>query len=148
MVRYLGIDYGSKRIGLAIGDSQLRLATPLTTVQAAGTLAGDARLVLEAAHGFDVQAYVVGLPLNMDGTEGAQAELSRRFGEQVGRQGGRPVHYWDERLSSEAARELLVAADLTRKKKKARLDRVAAQVILQEFLDGLATEAADNACGA
>ena len=84
---------------------------------------------------YEVEAFVVGLPLNMDDTEGKQAKIARRFGDELARATGKPVRFWDERLSSVAARELLEGAKLTRKKRKARIDRVAAQVILQSFLD-------------
>ncbi len=80
-------------------------------------------------------ALVVGLPLNMDGSEGDQAKLTRRFGDKLAQVSGLAVHYWDERLSSVTARRLMIPAELSRKKRKARLDRVAAQVILQSFLD-------------
>ena len=77
---------------------------------------------------------VVGRPLNMDGTEGPQARQTRAFGDRLAQDTGLPVHYFVERLSSIAAAERLQAADLTRKKTKARKDRVAAQVILEGFL--------------
>ncbi len=132
---FLGIDYGGKRIGLAISDAAGRMALPLTTLQAHGTLAQHVTAVIAAGEDFDIEAFVVGLPLNMDGTEGKQAKLARRFGTELERVAGKPVHYADERLSSHAAAELLQPAKLTRKKKKHRLDRIAAKVMLQEFLD-------------
>jgi putative Holliday junction resolvase len=135
MPRFLGIDHGKKRIGLAVSDPGATLASPLTTVAASGRLSDQVAAVLSCAKEYDIGAFVVGLPLNMDDTEGDQAKTVRRFGAELGRVGGKPVHYWDERLSSHAAEELLRPAELTRKKRKARLDRVAAQVILQGFLD-------------
>ncbi len=135
MPRYIAVDYGSKRIGLAVGDADIRLATPLTTVAASGNLTTDAKAVLAHVDDYGADELVVGLPLNMDDTEGPQAKESRRFGEELARQSGKPVHYWDERLSSIEAVERLAPAELTTKKQRARVDRVAAQVILQEFLD-------------
>jgi len=135
MPRFLGIDHGKKRIGLAVSDPDATLASPLTTVAASGRLSDQVAAVLSCAKEYDIDAFVVGLPLNMDDTEGDQAKTVRRFGAELGRVSGKPVHYWDERLSSHAAEELLRPAELTRKKRKARLDRVAAQVILQGFLD-------------
>jgi putative Holliday junction resolvase len=132
---YVGVDYGSKRIGLAVSDAGGRLALPLSTVEVRGNLRSQASAVLTAVADYDVDAFVVGLPLNMDGTEGPQVRLTRRFGEELQRATDKTVHFRDERLSSHAAAELLQPADLTRKKKKRRLDRIAAQVLLQEYLD-------------
>jgi len=135
MTRYLGIDYGTKRIGLAVGDPPSAPPAPLTTLASRGNVEDDARAVLGVAVQYDIAEFVVGLPLNMDDSEGPQATLTRRFGDALARAAGLPVHYVDERLSSFAAEELLRPAELTRAKKKARADRVAAQVILQTFLD-------------
>jgi len=135
MPRYLAIDHGSKRIGLAVGDTETRLPAPVVGVPGTGTAESDARAVMAAARDFDADAFVLGLPLNMDGTEGPQAKLVREFGDVLARQSGLPVHYVDERLSSETARGKLIGGDLTRKKRKARLDGIAAQAILQDFLD-------------
>lgn len=135
MPRFLGIDHGTKRIGLAVSDPCATIASPLTTVAASGNLSEEVAAVLTCAKEYDIDAFVVGLPLNMDDTEGDQAKTVRRFGAELGRISGKVVHFWDERLSSHAAEELLRPAELTRKKRKARLDRVAAQVMLQGFLD-------------
>ena len=136
MSRYIGIDYGTKRIGLAIGDDRDKIATPITTVEARGRVDDHVGAVLSVANEYDVDAFVVGLPLNMDDTEGPQAKLTRKFGESLAQESGKPTHYFDERLSSHAAQELLRPAELTRKKRKSVQDAVAAQVILQGFLDG------------
>jgi putative Holliday junction resolvase len=132
---FLGIDYGSRRIGLAVSDGGGRMALPLTTVAACGDLAAQVAAVLSASKGYDIHEYVIGLPLNMDDSEGPQARLVRRFGDALMAATGKPVRYFDERLSSRTAEELLQPAELTRGKKKKRLDRVAAQVVLQGFLD-------------
>lgn len=134
-MRFLGIDYGGKRIGLAVGDTDNGIASPLTTIPATGKFTENAQRVLDASKGFDIDAYVVGMALNMDDSEGKQAKISRKFGAALKEIAGKPVHFWDERLSSFAADELLDAGEMTRGKRKARRDRVAAQVILQEFLD-------------
>jgi putative Holliday junction resolvase len=134
MQRFLGIDYGTKRIGLAVGDDLIRIASPIETIEACGEVAEHVRAVMSAAEAYGVDAFLVGLPLNMDGTEGEQAKITRRFGDELGRVTGKPVHYFDERLSSSAAQELLRPADLTRRKRKSIQDAVAAQVILQGFL--------------
>ncbi len=135
MNRFFAVDYGAKRIGLAVGDDHNKIATPVKTVESRGTLDDQIEAVVAVASAFDVDAFVVGLPYNMDDTEGEQAKRTRRFGDALGRSTGKPVHYFDERLSSHAAREMLRPAELTRKKRKAVQDAVAAQIILQTFLD-------------
>ena len=139
MTRYLGIDYGTKQIGLAVSDTGGTLAAPLRTIRASRNLQQDIRLILQGSREYDdVEAFVVGLPLHMDGTAGVQAKLTREFANELGRVTGKPIHLWDERLSSRTADELLREHGVTRKKRKAHQDRVAAQVILQEFLDARA----------
>ena len=114
------------------------MVSPLTTVEAAGDHAAQIERILHAVEEYDVDQWVVGLPLNMDGSDSPQTKLTRRFAEALGRRVGRQVHLWDERLSSHQADEYLAQAELTSKKRKARRDRVAAQVILQSFLDARA----------
>ena len=134
MARFLGIDLGAKRIGLAISDVDEVIASPIVTMQACGRTEDDVRAILRVAQTHDAEAFVIGLPLNMDGSEGPQAKLTRSFGDRLASVSRRPIHYFDERLSSHAAVQLMIPAELTRKKKKARLDAVAAQVILHGFL--------------
>lgn len=135
MTRFLGIDYGTRRIGLAVSDGGGMLASPLTTIDIRGGMAEQVRAVLVAAEPYDVDALVVGLPMNMDDSEGPQARLARAFGDALARASGLPLYYADERLSTRVAEEMMLPADWTRKQKKARRDRIAAQVILQSFLD-------------
>lgn len=135
MTRFLGIDYGSKRIGLAVGDDEGKIASPLHTVNVHPIDAENVKAVVAIGVEYGVDAFVMGLPLNMDDTEGKQAKVTRAFGDKLAEQSGLAVHYFDERLSSVAADELLFPAELTHKKKKAVQDAVAAQVILQGFLD-------------
>jgi len=135
MACFFGIDYGVKRIGLSVCNREETIVSPVTTLRACGYVAEDASAVAACAAKYEVDAFVVGLPLNMDDTEGKQAKIARRFGGELARIADKPVHFWDERLSSLTAEELLQPAELTRKKRKARIDRIAAQVILQSFLD-------------
>jgi len=136
MARHLGIDYGRRRIGLAISDSAGRLASPSGTLPSAGEPSIDARNVVDWADREGVEAYVVGLPLNMDGTEGPQARLSRRFADALQEaSGGKSVVMWDERLSSFAADQVLDGTHLSRGKRAKHRDRIAAQIILQSYLD-------------
>jgi putative Holliday junction resolvase len=133
--RFCGIDHGEKRIGLAISDPEGTIASPLATLEVRGGLDSQVDSIVEATADEEVAQWVVGLPLNMDGTEGPQAKVVRKFAERLGQISGKPVHLADERLSSRLADEYLQPAELTRKKHKARRDRVAAQIILQTFLD-------------
>lgn len=132
-MRYLAIDLGGKRTGLAIGDDVTGIVTPLEVVTAgddAQRLAALARTI--DAHGPD--AVVVGLPLNMDGSEGPAAKAARGFGRAVGDRFGLDVHFHDERLTSAAADDAMARSGLTHGGKKARRDAVAAAVILRDFL--------------
>ena len=135
MPRFMGIDYGTRRIGLAVGDTDAGVASPVETIEARGGITDQVRAVETTAQEYQVDAFVIGLPLNMEGTEGDQAKVARKFGEALARTTGKPVHYWDERLSSRHAQELLQPAGLTHRQQRAIEDSVAAQVILQGFLD-------------
>jgi putative Holliday junction resolvase len=121
-----------KRTGLAVCDAEETIASPLAVVQGRKDLIERIKRIV-ASEG--IGAAVLGLPLNMDGTEGPQAKLVIAFGKELGRQIGIPVHLQDERLSSFAAEERLQEMDLSRAKKKERLDALAAADILQTFLD-------------
>ena len=136
-MRYLSVDYGSKRIGLAVCDELEISAGPLAQIEGsgAGHLVADALAVAKIAAEYAVQEYVVGLPYNMDGTVGGQGRLCQEFARTLGQATGKKVHLFDERLSSEAARAKLLEAGLTSKKRRARTDMLAAAIILQSFLD-------------
>jgi len=136
--RYLGIDYGTKRIGLAVSDPEGRIASPLRALPAVGDAASQVRDVVAAAAEYDVNEWVIGLPLNMDGSEGPQVRLVKTFAAALTKATDGPVHLWDERLSSETADAYLARTGLTHGQKKRRRDALAAQAILQEFLDHLA----------
>ncbi|MBA7702710.1 putative pre-16S rRNA nuclease [subsurface metagenome] len=131
-MRYLAIDYGTKRTGLAICDPAETIVSPFTVIQGQKELLKKIADVVETEN---VGAVVLGLPLNMDDSQGFQAKLVFKFAEQLKKHLQIPVHFQDERLSSFAAEERLAAAEFTRKKKKKRLDAVAAAEILQAFLD-------------
>jgi putative Holliday junction resolvase len=135
-VRYLGIDYGQKRIGLAVGDSHTRIASPIGTIHEAKPDRQIAE-VLKQIEEFAVDALVIGLPLNMDDSEGPQAKETRGFSDQLATASKLPIHFHDERLSSFSAEELVGEGAHSRKKKRRPIDSIAAQVILQEFLDNL-----------
>jgi len=135
MARYLGVDYGRKRIGLAIGDDQLRIASPLDLLAGSGAAGPDARAVAARASEEGADGVVVGIPLNMDDSVGPQADFTRRFVEALRAATALPVHEQDERLSSFAADEALAESALTRAGRASRRDMLAAQAILQAWLD-------------
>jgi putative holliday junction resolvase len=134
-MRTLAIDYGTRRIGLALSDESARLASPLQVIQVSSPT--DAmRQVAEIAKKQSAQRLVIGLPLNMDDTIGPAAKTVLKWGHELAGQCGLPLLFVDERLSSFAADELLRGRDLTRKAKKQRQDALAAADFLQAFLDG------------
>ncbi len=144
-IRYLGVDVGSKRIGLAVGDAG-GVVSPLKIVPAGGSHEADARVILEVAEEYGADEIVVGWPLNMDGSEGPQAQFCRGLAETLERKLGigksdecSRVHLHDERLTSHAADQRLAERELTRDQKKARQDAIAAQIILLSFLESRET---------
>jgi putative Holliday junction resolvase len=139
MSRWLGIDHGTRRIGIAAGGTSDGIATPVTAVGAEPPASAFAK-IRQLAADYGAEGVVVGWPLNMDGSEGPQGRLAREMARQLAEATGLDVRLWDERLSSFAADEAL-AGTYTRKKKKARHDAVAASIMLGHFLtaDGPAT---------
>lgn len=132
MGRVLGIDHGDVRIGLALSDPTEFLASPLCVLDS--TNAGlDQLLALIAEHG--VEKIVIGLPRNMDGSYGSATEKVRHFIEKLKARTGVPVFEWDERLSTVSAHNALREAGLNGKQRKGVVDKVAAQIILQNYLD-------------
>ena len=131
-MRYLAIDYGTKRTGLAICDRAETIASPLTVIQGQKELL---KKIAEVVETENVEAVVLGLPLNMTGSESAQTKLVFKFAEQLKDYLHIPVHFQDERLSSFSAEEKLTSAKFTRGKKRKRLDAVAAAEILEAFLE-------------
>lgn len=132
IMRYLAVDYGTKRTGLAICDAAETIASPLKTIYGQKELLKKIAEVIEAE---SVEAVVLGLPLNMTGSESAQTRLVREFGKQLEGFLDVPVLLQDERLSSFGAAEKLAEANLTKGKMRQRLDAVAAAEILEAFLE-------------
>jgi len=131
-MRYLAIDYGNKRTGLAICDPAETIASPLAVIEGQKDLL---KKIAEIARSENVEAIVLGLPLNMDDSQGFQAKHTLQFAEQLKKLIDIPIHLQDERLSSFSAEEKLAPAEFTRKKKKKRLDAIAAAEILEAFLE-------------
>jgi putative Holliday junction resolvase len=133
-MRAIGLDVGDKTVGVAASDELGLTAQGVTTVARTGLAADLAHLhkIIEERGATEV---VVGLPLNMDGTEGPRAAVSRKLGEALSKAERLPVHYWDERLSTAEVERVLIAADVSRRRRRAVVDKLAAQVILQGWLD-------------
>lgn len=134
MPRYLALDVGDKRIGVALSDETATLASGLPTLHRVGAKK-DAAAVAALVRQHEAAAVVVGLPLNMDGSEGGQAAKVRAFAAAVGRRISVPVTLRDERLTSVEAHEQLRKAGVSWSQRAALIDKVAATVILQEYLD-------------
>jgi putative pre-16S rRNA nuclease len=133
-MRYLALDVGERRIGIALSDETATLASGLDTLVRAGSRK-DAQAIAELVRRHEPAAVVVGLPLNMDGTAGAQAEKVRAFVDGLKRRIAVPIVERDERLTTVAADEILRDAGVPRRARGALIDKVSAVVILQEFLD-------------
>lgn len=134
MAAILGVDFGEKRVGLAIGDDAGLLAVPLRTVEV-GSVAGAVEAVALAARESGAQKVVVGLPVNMNGTVGTMAERVKAFCVKLREKAGLVVETWDERLSTAQVERVMLAADLSRARRRSLRDKLAAQVILQSYLD-------------
>ncbi|MBN2582758.1 MAG: Holliday junction resolvase RuvX [Planctomycetes bacterium] len=136
-MRYLGVDPGKKRVGLAISDPGATISTPLKVLQRRSLDQVIADIVALCRQE-EVGAIVVGLPLNMDGSRGPAAQDAEQLAARLTEAAGLAVELWDERLSSVSAERSMLDADLSRAKRKQRIDKVAAQIILQGFLDARA----------
>jgi putative holliday junction resolvase len=134
--RLMGIDLGTKTIGLALSDVERRLASPFETLKR-GKFSADAAVLLDRAAKFDVAAFVMGLPLNMDGSEGPRAQATRAFVRNLAPMTSVAFVFWDERLSTAAVTRALIEQDASRAKRAAVVDRMAAAYILQGALDRL-----------
>jgi putative holliday junction resolvase len=140
-MRYLSLDLGDKRTGVALGDSETRLVTPAEVIEIPMDLAGGGPLIEAIVRAFERQigttknaAIVVGLPINMDGTEGKRAKIVRSFAARVGARLHLTTHLQDERLTSAEADWTMARSGLTRQQKKERRDSLAAAAILRDYL--------------
>jgi putative holliday junction resolvase len=132
----VGLDLGTKTIGVAASDPDRRLAAPVETI-ARERFALDAERLLALAAERLAVGFVLGLPVNMDGTEGPRAQATRAFARNLAKLTELPIALWDERLSTAAVERALIAADASRRKRKAVIDQHAAAYILQGALDRL-----------
>jgi len=133
-MRLLGLDVGSKTIGVAVSDALGFTAQGLTTLHRK-SLESDIMALAEYVNSYQVTGIVVGLPLNMNGTAGPSAQTAQELGEKLAKHLQLPVFYQDERLTTVAAQQVLIAGDVSRKKRKQVVDKLAAVLILQTYLD-------------
>ena len=136
MQSLMGLDLGTKTIGVAVSDTFQSVATPLETIKRR-QFSKDAARLLEIVAERNVGAIVLGMPLNMDGTEGPRAQSTRAFARNLEKLCPLPITFWDERLSTVAAERALLEADTSRKRRSEVIDHVAASYILQGVLDRL-----------
>ena len=132
--RLIGIDFGTVRIGIAITDRERRLASPYENYTRQD-LAADTRFFKQLVTQETVAGFVIGLPVYSDGEESAKSREARAFGQWLLEVTGIPVTFYDERYTTAQAEQLLITAELTRKRKKKRLDMIAAQIILASYLE-------------
>lgn len=135
--RLAGLDLGTKTIGMAVSDLGLRMATPLHTIRRT-KFGRDAEELLAICAREKIGGLVLGLPINMNGTEGPRAQATRAFVRSLAPLTELPIVLWDERLTTAAAEREMIAADMSRKKRAERIDAAAASFILQGALDRLA----------
>lgn len=132
----IALDVGDVRIGVAVSDLLGITANPRETyVRKKNDVDADIAYFCEYAKREDADAFVLGLPKNMDGTEGPRAEVTRQFGDMLEKASGISVYYQDERLTTVSAERMLIDADVRREKRKKVIDKVAATIILQAYLD-------------
>jgi len=132
--RVAGIDYGTVRIGIALSDPGRTIASPYENYTRRGTRQ-DAERFRELAAEQDVTLFVVGLPVHLDGRESEKSIEARRFGQWLAEATGVPVEFFDERFTSNEAERFLLGADMSRKRRKKRIDMVAAQIMLAAYLE-------------
>ena len=136
--RLMGLDLGSKTIGLALSDPGLAVASPLETIRRGKRFAEDADALLKLIAARGVGGLVLGLPINMDGSEGPRAQSTRAFAGNLLKLKDLPLAFWDERLSTAAVNRFLIEeADMTRRRRAEVVDKMAAAYILQGALDAL-----------
>ena len=132
-MRALGLDLGTKTIGLAVTDELFITAQGLPTHRRAGHRK-DLEVLIALAKEMNVDRFIIGLPLNMDGSAGTRAEMTRKFGSSLEETSSIPVIYWDERLTTVAAHSALHEGDVSARKRKEVIDQVAAVLILQGWM--------------
>lgn len=136
-MRYIGLDIGTKRIGIAVSDELAFTAQGIESYNVSDDQEKDEDYIISIAEGYKPYTFIVGLPKNMNGTEGPMAEKAREYGKKLKEKSGAPVIFWDERLSTVSAERTLIDADMSRKKRRQVVDKLAAVIILQSYLGSL-----------
>ncbi len=139
-MRVLAVDVGEKRIGTALSDAGGKIAQGLKLLASSGSLAGNVAALAELARQCEADRVVVGLPKNLDGTIGPNAQRIIALAKGIGDASGVPVELWDERFSTDEAHRIFDMASVKRKKRKGVIDIMAAQIILQGYLDAQGRE--------
>ena len=132
--RLLGIDFGTRRVGLAVSNPEQTMAGALEIIPRSIPTV-ESRRLKQIVQEYRIAGLIVGLPVHMSGDEGGSANLAREYGSWVAVETGLPLRFFDERYTSAIAEQILLDANLTRKKRKERLDKLAAQILLQSFLE-------------
>ena len=132
----LSLDYGEKRIGIAISDNECSIAFPSEVLERK-TVEKDFAYIKQFVNNGDVQAILIGMPYNMDGSEGEKCNIVKNFSKKLLKFININIIYWDERLSTLAQEKILISKDVSRKKRKKVIDKLAAGYFLQSFLDFL-----------
>ena len=136
-MRIIALDVGTKNIGMAVCDPLGITAQSLETIRRKGDLEDDIGKVAAAVKTYGAETIVVGLPKNMNGSEGPSGEMAKSFAAEIEKVLPTPIVFWDERLTSRVAEQAMIGADVSRKKRKQKVDALAAILILQNYLDYL-----------
>ena len=138
-MKYIGLDVGNRRIGVAFGDSDLRIATPVDVITRVSP-EQDSQTIVGLVREYDASQLIVGLPRNMNGSQGAQAEAVIEYAEEIAERILVPVIFWDERLTTVEATKRTHETGARGIKSRRRIDALAAAVLLQDYLDSQANE--------
>jgi putative holliday junction resolvase len=133
-MRLLGIDYGTKRMGIALSDPDETMAHPMETISVSRD-GSHIKAICEIIQAYQVEKVVVGLPYNMDGTLGNSGEEVLRWGKNLEKTLDLPVDFWDERLTTSEAHDFLINLKVKGKKRKSIVDKIAASIILKDYMD-------------
>lgn len=134
MKRWMALDIGEKRIGVAVSDPSGTIAQGVEVITRTGNQKEDRRRLVELFRAYDCTGLVIGLPLHMNGRAGAEAEKIREFGVLLGKEAGVTPVFWDERLTTVQAERSLLQMDLSRRRRRQVIDQVAAAILLESFL--------------
>ena len=134
-MRIMGLDYGEKRIGVAVSDPLGWIAQGVEVITSAGSDKAALKRIVALTQEYEIQRLVLGLPVNMNGSHGPRAAATQKFAARLTAATGLPVELWDERLTTVEAEKMLIGADVSRGKRRQVIDKIAAALILQSYLD-------------